>query len=651
MNREQIEKLNEEMQRDLEELNEHETKVKEQLEKTNHDKEIIKNLEKHLSKDEPEIVFYNKIKYRGSSLIGLNFSESKYQNRYYSRRKIDEIGNKISKFLQEEGVQGRLSNSLLFPFGWKSGFFSDIGDDVSLANVERYLEFYEEPKTYKKFQFYLTLKPKAEGGNDYNNDCLYNCLHLYLFDRLPWKTPEELKKYLKLKRKDKVPITCIKKVEERLKTYAINIRGDYIYSSTIQSNKVINLVLSDEHYTIDRNVDNCKCKDISYTQKIPLLYDKKANIYFDGIETVTPPKLKQNPKYSKYVLVIRDNYKVSIQEEYEQYINSADALYEATSGTVDLRKGNIKTSALNLFDRFTKFLMNPESILQDEASWISESNSGAIVASEKYEGPAYKYDIKSMYPSILMKPLKFPIKRGEFKILNTDDFEKMVHFQFGIYRVRIEKSDELKTNKLFRFNKYNKYTHTTLEHAKLLNLKMTLIQDETPNFLSYSSDKVIGCNEIFTTYIDYLFKLKENKVPKAKLLLNIIWGGLCEVDKKKMVYKNKDINIGSDCEFYSITPNDKNENILHIVTTNQNKYYKTGFARLSPFLISKGRQIISTICYPHRENIKWIHTDGFISDISLDVKTGENIGDLVKEGFCENVVIENCLNVTGIFKI
>jgi hypothetical protein len=252
---------------------------------------------------------------------------------------------------------------------------------------------------------------------------------------------------------------------------------------------------------------------------------------------------------------------------------------------------------------------------------------------------------------MLKNPLKFPIKRGDFKILTTEDFKNMKYFQFGIYRVRIEKSNDHHINKLFRFNKYNKYTHTTLEHAKQLNLKLTLVQDESANFLSYSSDKVIGCNEIFTTYIDYLFELKEKKIPKSKLLLNILWGSLCEIDKTRVMYQNRNINISSDCDFYSITPDNKNDKILHIVTTNQTKYYKTGFARLAPFLISKGRHIIANICYPHRENIKWIHTDGFISDTSLDIKTGENMGDLVYEGHCDNVVIENCMNVTGIFKI
>ena len=645
MNNNNDDKILQEMDKDLEEFNENENKVNETLDKTNHNKEIFKKLEKHLSPDIPTIKFYDKIKYRGTSVIGVNFQSNKFQNRFYSRTKINELGNKISRFLQEEGVSGKLSNALLFPFGWKSGMFSEIGENVIVADVQRYLEFFEEPKHYDKFQFYVMLKPKAEGGNDRYNDCLYNCLHLHLYDRLPWKKPEELKKYLKLKRNDKVPIDLIKRVEEKLKTYAINIRGDYIYTSTIQSNKVINLLLSEEHYTLDRSIDNCKCKYISYSQKIPVFVDKKANVCYDGEAFIKKP-LRND---LKYLLINRENYKITIEEEYKDYITTADILHKETKGVLDLRKGDIKTNALNLFDKFTKYILNPEKLQQDEAMWISEANMGAVIYAEKYEGPAHKYDVKSMYPSLLKSPLKFPIQRGEFKILSTEEFTNMQYFQVGIYRVIIEKSEDTNTNKLFRFHKHHYYTHTTLEHAKLLQLKMTIIQDDTANFLYYSRDKLIGCNEVFTTYIDYLFDLKERKIPKAKLILNVLWGKLCEVNKHRLVYKNQLINIDADDDVYSIKPDDKDENKLRIVTTKQSKYYTTGFARLSPFLISKGRHMIGSMCYPHREYIKQIHTDGIISDTKLDIKTGDNIGDLVEEGYCENVEIQHCNNVKGEF--
>ena len=652
-------KVNEDLEKELDELNKNEGKINKSFESNKYDKKFLAKFEKHLSEDSPNIVFYDKIKCRGNNVIGINFTADKYANKHYSRKKIDNIGNSLSEFLQEEGIQGTISNSLLFPSGWKSGLFTGVGEEVVLADMKKYMEFYEEPKEYKKFQFYLILKPKPEGGNDKYNDCLYNCLHSYLYNRLEWDSPEALKKYLKLKRIDKVPISCIPIIEKKLKTYAINVRGDYIYSSTLKSNKVINLILSNEHYSIDRSVDNCKIKNVSYTRKTILMVDRKTKECYDGVEK----KIKSfsvDPK-SKYVLVFRENNKISIEEEYNNYIEAADLLYEESNGIIDLRKtGTIKDTALNLFDRFTKFLLNPAKLQQDESLWISECNSGALMYAEKYEGPAYKYDVKSMYPSLLLSTLKFPIKRGEFNILSYDEFNKMEYFQLGIYRIKIEKSEDENINKLFRFNRYNKYTHTSLEHAKSLNLKMSLIQDGTANLLSYSPEKRIGCNEVFGEYVNYMFDLKEKESKlkgerkkealKAKLILNILWGSLCEIDKSYMVYKNKILNIDDDCDIYSIKPNEINENYLEIITTKQSTFYKTGFARLSPFLISQGRYHMSKILYPYRENLKQCHTDcGIFSENPEGIKTGNGIGEFVFEGKCDSCIIHNVNCIEGEF--
>jgi hypothetical protein len=234
-----IEKLDEELEKDLQKANKTDNKIKNHLKKTKYNKSLIGKLEKHLEKDDPEIEFYDKIIYRGNNVIALNFKSKKYGKSKYSRKNIQDIGNDISQFLHEEGVHGNITNAMSYPETWRSGYFTEIGQDVILFDMNIYDETikYEEPKDYKAFQFYLILKDKPEGGNDKFNDCLFNCLHSYLYSRLPWKTPTEFKKYLKLKREDKVPIQCIKKIEDKLKTYAINIRGDYIYSSTVKKIK------------------------------------------------------------------------------------------------------------------------------------------------------------------------------------------------------------------------------------------------------------------------------------------------------------------------------------------------------------------------------------------------------------------------------
>jgi len=72
------------------------------------------------------------------------------------------------------------------------------------------------------------------------------------------------------------------------------------------------------------------------------------------------------------------------------------------------------------------------------------------------------------------------IGRGEFNKL--ENLDNLNYFQFGIYRCKISQENDNNNNKLFRFNPKNYYTHTSLEHAKCLGLKIELIIDSQPNF-------------------------------------------------------------------------------------------------------------------------------------------------------------------------
>ena len=92
-----------------------------------------------------------------------------------------------------------------------------------------------------------------------------------------------LKKYLGLQRNAKIPISLIPKIEEKLKSFQINIIGDYTYSSQVKSNKVISLILDDEHYSVNRNIDNSKIKNYLHDFKFTPLYEglKTTIDYFE----------------------------------------------------------------------------------------------------------------------------------------------------------------------------------------------------------------------------------------------------------------------------------------------------------------------------------------------------------------------------------
>ena len=56
----------------------------------------------------------------------------------------------------------------------------------------------------------------------------------------------------------------------------------------------------------------------------------------------------------------------------------------------------------------------------------------------------------------------FPFKEGQFKIIHQSDLEDKLYFDYGIYRCHILKSSDEQLNKLFRFNKLDKYIHIDL---------------------------------------------------------------------------------------------------------------------------------------------------------------------------------------------
>ena len=166
----------------------------------------------------------------------------------------------------------------------------------------------------------------------------------------------------------------------------------------------------------------------------------------------------------------------------------------------------------------------------------------------------------------------------------------------------------------------------------------------------WSRDKLITFNEVFKNYVDILFPLKENKVLKAKNILNILWGALSEVDKRRHFVKDS-FKIEEDDEICEIYPSSTDDSAHIIKTTKVNNYYKTPFARLCPFIISQGRKEMSKIMFEHRDNIYRIQTDGFVSSKPIHFNTDVKICELKYEGYCPNAIITNCINNPGEFKV
>jgi hypothetical protein len=223
----------------------------------------------------------------------------------FTRESIKEIAMKRGRKLLETKPNLKMGVTLLYPDTglWKGGKWLGANEEPDLYSYYIYdNNEKEDPERYKAFSIYLTEGKTKKGGEDKYNDCLYKCLQQVLQEDLKdyFKSAYHFKKYLKLKRNDKVDISLIPKIEKKLKKYKINVKGDHIYNSPIESNLSINIELIDGHYTLEKDDKKLVFRPIFY-EKIPLVYNSAT------LEAY-------NPKEDKYITLTFDEIKTMRQD-------------------------------------------------------------------------------------------------------------------------------------------------------------------------------------------------------------------------------------------------------------------------------------------------------------------------------------------------
>ncbi|MFN4152798.1 MAG: hypothetical protein ACK4IX_17780, partial [Candidatus Sericytochromatia bacterium] len=192
--------------KDLILLLENEIKLKENIKGKGHKSSLIDKIEKKFDEYEPKAKVLDKIKYIGHNIISFRFDSSIYRGGDFSKNKVLNISKKMSEYLKKKGIDGKLSTAIKHPqYNWKGGKFSTIGDKVPIYDPINYYDVKPDPDDikYQSFVMYVVIKPKAMGGNDLFNDCLYNSLKymIYDFDKF-FDSPSKFKKYLGLERAD-----------------------------------------------------------------------------------------------------------------------------------------------------------------------------------------------------------------------------------------------------------------------------------------------------------------------------------------------------------------------------------------------------------------------------------------------------------------
>lgn len=581
----------------------------------------------------------------------------------FSKAEIKKFVEDRTKAMKDADFKGKLSVSLLYsnvrnarPI-WRSGQYTMVGDKVYFYNINSYDKGeVEEQDHFSGFQIYYRKDaPKKGGCSGVRNDCLYNSIKSVMGQDIPWMYPGSMKKFLNLERNDMVDISHIPAIEKKLKSFRINVTGDHTHTSVLSKcQRLINLKLVNAHYKLSTIAGALKVKGIAFEDKLPLFYDNYKCINYaysldKGLHELSKTEfhlIRSKPISSKYILIHARSK--DLLTEYNQFIIDANILKAKTDGLINLyRSGSCRSTALHLFNHFNKSII-AEPILQTESIWIAAASYAAIIFADKYEGPAYQYDVCSHYPSSMSnKFMLFPTKPGIFAKI-TDD-QLVARNTYGIYRCIIKLSDNIETNKLFRLNPRNYYTHLDLQCAHRLDLTVNMIIDDQPNQLYYKRDDLVTGHQLFGQYFDYMFDLKQQSVPLAKEIINVLWGALCQKKLlKEIADDNNPVTLSDDHTVDTITQVADSRFLVQYFKNDS--MFETNFARICPFILSRGRERITFLMAPYIKYIVRSHTDSMYSTVPLAIAVGNGMGDVKYIGFCENVKINNNVSIIGEFK-
>lgn len=623
-----------------------------------------------------------------------------YKDKNMSIKEIEKLAIDIRKnfIAKDKGAQIQLV--IETPFGDRSGKYHRGGTfrnikeseihvwnptlytyDSSADKNDKRIKWYNDGKAIPKtFWFNVIYTDKKGGADDKHNDCLYNCLLELLQEKFTkiWETPAKFKNYLGVKRNDMISIEHIDKLENRIKVQ-ICITGDETRIPTINSKTKINLILQNSHYKILPSSEKPAVKGVSWHERRPITchYNKDTNDYtlYDGKGKYTVSKEKQweMGSITSQTLLLKVADKDKLKIEYDTFVDQADKFKVETNGLINFYKtGTIKATALQLFYDTTKTVEQADTIQGIEGEWILDCYRGAIMDATLYEGKAWKHDVSSMYPSIMAGKTAFAYKAGELLKITDNDMKQWIdeksgkqYFKYGMYRAVIT-GDIHKV--MFRQNSLHRYTHLDLETAYKEGYSINLIEDGRCNFYYYPPNTTISGTQLFKKYVDVLYPIKKkhnDKIPElnfsyVKPLLSYLWGALSQ----KKIYNEIYTGMYDDKE---VRPLDVNEQISNTVflgngrkmyeTEKTDDYFMTGFARISPFITAKGRQMMANLI---RDNIDVdccvrIHTDGIITSKPLKNtfpnKKDAKLGELGYEGYCNHCVVKNMATPIGDFKI
>ena len=481
--------------------------------------------------------------------------------------------------------------------------------------------------------------------------CMYNSI-LYCFGGLEpsplwWASPIGMKHKLGIGRFEQVKKHHIPILEKHLKI-AINIEGDYTYKSAEKYPKRITLTNYDGHYSAVIIKKNSKINKF-FKSNLTLKYFIKMSDYYltyDGNELVADYVLKDDDlKNDESTFVLKEFKKKDLTPEQQESLKVEDICDDVYADTIgnfmvtsydtyisqieDLKQYgvdisahgfSIKNTALDLFSQFVK-PYDFQDIDDVESDILSKIKNYGLLYAKEGTVVGRELDLNSFYPSCYVdQKLIIPIGKPEYKTLDKLDDVISV----GLYHVKITETD----SRLFLENPtHNWYCYTDVKQAKVRGWHIELICDGKPNFLFYDSAVRETGYYLFHGFVDKLFPLKK-KNPLAKLLLNMLWGILCEKQKK---YHREEVNFDSLEQL-------NNTMMLNDCVVERTKIYKLPHARIGVFLTSFARGRLADQIADIVNSVWRIHTDSVLLSADKVFKVSDKLGEWKLERSGEFVV-------------
>lgn len=307
---------------------------------------------------------------------------------------------------------------------------------------------------------------------------------------------------------------------------------------------------------------------------------------------------------------------------------------------------SLKDYALELWRLMSRSIPASKPISPVEESIIEADMIGGLVYGLPYCGEGVGLDVNSMYPYILTSDkLTLPMSEGALEML--DSIPDVV--SYGFYRVKFERQHPLLRGCNLKFAWA---THFDIQAARLLGIAVEIAHDGNCNAMLYKSGRIIA-NQIFGHYnlsattektklcgfVPRLYELKRRGGDigsYAKTMLNILWGSLCERNRKKIfATSNPSELITIPDKVDRMTPYGNGQMLIRCRESTDREFIYNE-ARWCPFILAFARLRMTEMLIPHIDRLVRIHTDGFILrgvDIPADLqkRIGTALGDLKKE--------------------